>query len=771
MPDADPSPMTPILCERFDAGELPRGWYTDTPYPRYVAGAWDCRAGDGVIVPLPHDRWASLRVEIDVFDLEASANAFCGGDDRTSLNVYLGDDPYTRHNAGCGGVVLEQSNVRAPRYGFTTVVYEWSADAMRVSANGVEMIASVNPRRTARAGSFQMGFRGCVVRRIAVFGTREEMEAPAIKTMRREFPLEVTVDFNDDLMACAWTHETFDNLFRELKSWGTRRVSWIDLGRAADAYFDFAPLNIATHAKATMKNVGDIFTAAVTHAHAHGIELYGILKPFDMAIQGYSWPPQCELAKKHGRIHRIGATSAWATRMAADNQRLITTRKPSACGPAHNAVWTRIDLVKDDDAPSAITPDDISIIVSDDNEHFRAYTGPVSRREIVERRAVYACTPSGPRATSTQRLSRVFRFDGLDLREPFVAIVVKGSARSFVNRLCDLVRVYGEQGEETHLTYGLTPRKADYASQFLEAPGGREAASVGPEGGFEFNRYPGSPSSFGISGSEPLNAPLALDRGANAYLALARGKDRGPLAVMSPSFAETRGLWMTWVNAMLDAGADGIDLRPGHHHADFAWGEYGFEQPVRDEMLRRTGIDIWQTDEFDRDLWRRVRGDAWTQFVRETSAVVRGRGRKFVAHVDGYFDAPPGHGGSMNMLAEGRTWIDAGLLDGVTGKSLWPAASYTRDVLAAAHARGLPVTYAPYCNNFFEQRRATNHVGDCPVGCEVPVARLIDWSREQGFDGFTFYECASALRARPDGSIGFRQGAEPLREVMRQRFA
>jgi len=70
--------------------------------------------------------------------------------------------------------------------------------------------------------------------------------------------------------------------------------------------------------------------------------------------------------------------------------------------------------------------------------------------------------------------------------------------------------------------------------------------------------------------------------------------------------------------------ADGIDIRQGHHHSDFAWIEYGFEEPVRTEMLQRTGVDIWETDEFDYDLWRRIRGEGWTQFVREASAVVRG---------------------------------------------------------------------------------------------------------------------------------------------------
>jgi hypothetical protein len=321
------------------------------------------------------------------------------------------------------------------------------------------------------------------------------------------------------------------------------------------------------------------------------------------------------------------------------------------------------------------------------------------------------------------------------------------------------------------LTYGISPRRLDHAAKFTMVPGAADRPPIGPAGGFEYNRYPGSPSGLMTSGGDPINTPLTLDRGSNSYLAFARGKDRGPLAALSPSFPETRALWMTWIHAMLDAGADGIDVRLGHHHADFAWIEYGFEHPVRDEMLKRTGVDIWKTDDFDYNAWRRIRGEGWTQFIREASAAVRGRRKEFATHIDGHFDGAPGTGGAMNIVCDWRAWIEEGLLDRVTGKALWPDASYSREVLALAHAKGIPVTFAPYCNNFFEKREAVNHQGDCPVGCATPVERLIEWGQRSGYDSFLLYECASALRARPDGTIHFRPNAEPLRRVLQDHFS
>jgi len=772
--------MQTIIDEHFPAGTLPASWYTDTPAPKCSAGAWDCTTGDGVFLPLPHDAWSGLRLHVELTDITGNATAFAGTDNRTSLAIALGNRANLRHQAGDGGFIITQSATPVPvERGSLRLTFEWTADTMRVSSGDLEIIAAPNLRRSARVGSFQLGFRGCVVRRIVVEGEALPMIPAAPRTIRDDFPLEVTVDFNDDLMPTAWTRQTFTSLFTELKSWGTRRVSWIDLGREKDGYFDFAPLGIGPHGQQTFRNVGDIFTAAVETAHAHNIELYGLFKPYDMAIAGITCPPLSDIAKRCGRIARIGGSLGWATHLAADHQHLIMARKPSAHGPARQPVWTRVDLVKDDDLPAAITPDDIAIIVSDDNETFREYAGPITRREVVEEYPVYRSTPSGPIPTKQLRRSRVFRFDGLNLREPFVAIQVKGDARSFSNRLCDLVHVFGHSalggrsgGEETHLTYGLLPRRADYQAMFMESPDSPHLprATVGPQGGFEFNRYPGSPSAAMMSGGDPIVTPLTLDRGAVSYIALARGKDRGPLAVLSPSFPETRALWMTWITAMLDAGADGIDIRPGHHHSDFAWIEYGFEQPVRDEMLRRTGVDIWATDDFDHHLWRQVRGEGWTQFLREVSALVRGRGKKLALHIDNYFDNPPNAGGAMNIVADWRTWLEEGLADVVTGKSLWPESSMAREVLTLAHAKGVPVHYDPYCNNFFEDRRTMNHVGDSPAGCHVPVERLIEWGKHAGYDGFTFYECASALRATADGAVNFRRNAEPLREVMRRHF-
>lgn len=726
--------MQPIFDEHFASGSLPKGWYTDTPYPEYSLHQWNCKSGDGVIIPLPHDNWQRLRLKVDVIEAGPKARAFAGGDTRTALSVALGE--YSAR-------------------GTMQLVFEWTPQTLRARVNGSEALSCENLWQIARVGSFHIGFSDCIIARMAAWGDESTPLPRAIRPLNPDYPLEVTVDFNDDLMACAWTHETFDALFKELNSWGASRVSWIDIGRREDEFFHRAPLGIGEHGMKTFDNVGDLFSTAVQHAHAHDIELIGILKPLDMAIHHASVPLHHDKAMRG--IHRIGGSTLWTTRMARENQHLLTARKPSNYGPAKNTAWTRLDLVKDDDAPSAISPDAIRLWVSHDNETYQQYSGPGAWSETIEAYPLYESTPSGPKPTGQTRRARVLRFDNAQITQPFFAVEAKGRARSFANRLCDLAHLFGENGEETHFTYGLSPRATLLNLQATD-------------GGFEFNRNPGTPSALFTSGGDAILQHIALDRGAASFVAFAKGKDKSPLAVMSPSFPQTRALWMTWIAAMLDSGADAIDLRPGHHHSDFAWIEYGFEEPVREEMLRRTGYDIWEGDDFDYNQWRAIRGEGWTQFLREASAYVRGRGKKFIAHIDGHYDGAPGTGGAMNWVCDWRAWIEEGLLDGITGKALWPASSFAREVLALAHKQGIPVCYVPYCNNFFEDHSSANHIGGSPAGCQVPVERLIEWGKESGFDSFGFYECASALRADENGNVDFRSNAEPLRGVMQRHF-
>jgi hypothetical protein len=55
--------------------------------------------------------------------------------------------------------------------------------------------------------------------------------------------------------------------------------------------------------------------------------------------------------------------------------------------------------------------------------------------------------------------------------------------------------------------------------------------------------------------------------------------------------------------------------------------EFGYNQPIVDEYRSRYGVDI-RTQEFDKNLWRYLRGEYVTQFLRELKAALKPYGRK-----------------------------------------------------------------------------------------------------------------------------------------------
>src|SRR5438132_14252827 len=55
--------------------------------------------------------------------------------------------------------------------------------------------------------------------------------------------------------------------------------------------------------------------------------------------------------------------------------------------------------------------------------------------------------------------------------------------------------------------------------------------------------------------------------------------------------------------------------------------EFGFNQPIVDEYKRRYGTDI-RTQDFDKHLWRYLRGECVTKFLQELKAALKPYGKK-----------------------------------------------------------------------------------------------------------------------------------------------
>src|SRR5262249_47777357 len=103
----------------------------------------------------------------------------------------------------------------------------------------------------------------------------------------RRFTLSATVDFPDDVGFGVYTPELLDRMMRLLWSIGVRKVSWLYYGDV-DLSSEWAGtmIDYMKYGRATLDKIGEPVRAAVPVAHRHGLELYGVLKPYNTGLSG-----------------------------------------------------------------------------------------------------------------------------------------------------------------------------------------------------------------------------------------------------------------------------------------------------------------------------------------------------------------------------------------------------------------------------------------------------------------------------------------------------
>jgi len=121
------------------------------------------------------------------------------------------------------------------------------------------------------------------------------------------FILSATVDFPDDMIHGTYTPDLLDRMMVQLKEIGVTRVYWLYYGDVdQDSYWagnlidnPFFPYGLRT-----LTNIGEPLKAAVPFAHAHGLEIYGVLKPYNGGAAGTY--PEGAAESRASTVTRIG---------------------------------------------------------------------------------------------------------------------------------------------------------------------------------------------------------------------------------------------------------------------------------------------------------------------------------------------------------------------------------------------------------------------------------------------------------------------------------
>jgi len=102
--------------------------------------------------------------------------------------------------------------------------------------------------------------------------------------------------------------------------------------------------------------------------------------------------------------------------------------------------------------------------------------------------------------------------------------------------------------------------------------------------------------------------------------------------LISYAWPEARSFRVAQATELLDLGADGIHCSTSAHcrHLPNPGGVdfYGYEDPIVAEYRQRYGVDIRTAEDFDKEAWHTIKGEAQNSLYRELAAVCHERGKE-----------------------------------------------------------------------------------------------------------------------------------------------
>ena len=585
-------------------------------------------------------------------------------------------------------------------------------------------------------------------------------------TRRDPFFLSATVDFPDDVGRGPYKLELLDQLMETMVQMGVRRVYWLYYGDVErESYWAGNLFDYMEYGRQTLDNLGEPVRAAVPVAHRHGLELYGVLKPYNTGISG-TYPEGSPQAGASG-ITRIGGTLQQVIPFIERYPETRVLRRPfSPPEDLERLPIQKIRLLKKDDSPTRIRAENLEIWTSPSNYRYQNRSRVQEVREEVvqaerEVRDYYGnlLTPKGDPV-------RTLTIDGLNLDDRYILVTtnLKEGSSDFHNSPVAMVEAYGP---------GPDPLPIVVASHSAIWTQPRSFRTDGLEFDLGMGHY-----EIALDEDNTSKGAHGWTRG--GCVAFARGKNMHLPCTPCEVYPEVQKLWLGWIDRLIEAGVDGIDLRVSHHGSltDEPL-EYGFNQPVLQEYADRYGDPPAGSPDLAR--LAELRGDHYTGFVREASQRARSAGRKMQVHLHAEaFRADPCAGQLMgfpaNVSFQWQDWLKEGLLDGATLRTSWFEAiedpmggapdrsrlsnalddPVVREMLKLTGELGLPV----YLNRYVSRT----------IGIDEYVSDIKTVSRDPRLAGFDVYEMANVARPDPEGTrlVAVEQRLERIKRTARE---
>ncbi|MBI4028649.1 MAG: hypothetical protein HY360_26965 [Verrucomicrobia bacterium] len=589
----------------------------------------------------------------------------------------------------------------------------------------------------------------------------------------RDFRFSVTYDIPDNI---AYTnYYTPRRLERELatwKSWGIRRIYWIEYGPLS-RWPSFWKMMIGSRnrfadlVELTRRHCDDTLFWAAKSAKRLGLEIIAVYKPFDLGFNTEWTEDDGVSAVKEMEDHYVSAHPD-----VVSHQDCTMRAHPAWSQPAKFPI-TRLclysetpfyesdnSLLRSSQENCAFAKDGLVLWISKDNRRFERYRKPFRIATGPVRRPHFRWTPAGkvgePGSARNHLKGMVNHLPGvvnhipgvvnwriellkLEIHAPFMAIEIRGKTFAMRHRRFAFVEAWGADGRESPVSL---------------ATGGNRVK------GFRFDK-----TWLGwVNHTEPILDEFTWS---GAELGLVFKETEQAPTLLEPAYEGARRIWLAHVQRMLEAGVDGVEIRTiGHHNCVDSYLRLAFAEPVRRAFRERYGRDVEpKPDDYERI--RGIRGEAYTQFMRDAKALAKRHGKKLSAHIEGGAEVPP-HLDTrlqMQMSVEWEKWIRERIVDEVSLRGWMCHNPFVhRHLMPLARRMKVPVHII-----------SKNLPGGIDLRAMELCERFVTEACAAGFSGFSLYESDSLLRMNSQGipmSVGnteqaVRHAANCLRRCFR----
>ena len=573
------------------------------------------------------------------------------------------------------------------------------------------------------------------------------------KNKNENFVWSVTVDFPDDVIYGPFSLKLIDEIMCQIRYMGASRVYWLYYGDVEqDSYWAgnlFIYKGIFTHGSKTISNIGEPLKAAVPIAHKHGLEIYGVLKPYNLGMSG-TQSEGSDSFDPNG-IQRIGGSVGQVIPFLDKYPHTRMKRKPYDGTDYSNLNIDRIKLLKKDDSPTRIKAENIQIWVSSNNYAYKKIDISPTFKTAIEPAQKKTTDYYGETVTEFGQPILTITLDDINIKEKYVLVTTNFQSEKgdFINTAVSMIEPYHKSK--------IIPSEVANLSTVWDRPRNFRT------GGLEFDSGFGTLQCSLDSSNRPpkiINSWNAAQRG--GIIAIAKGLNDYLPSTPCEMYPEVQKLWNGWVDRILATGVDGIDIRiSSHGNLVDAPYEYGFDAPAIEKFIDENGYEPSDNPE-DKTKLSNIRGETYTEFIRKSSHKARNLGKQFHFHMHTEaFRENPVHGQILgfppNITFDWETWINENLIDGATFRTSWfegwedpPNENAIRQNLD--NSLGDPV--AKYALNKLNQNKIplylNRYIGRA-VGLKQYLADYESTFKNPSFAGFDVYEFSDLAHATPDG--------------------